>query len=226
MIDLYTAATPNGHKVSIMLEELGVEYTVKAIDLSSGVQKQPEFLAINPNGRIPAIVDHGNDDFAVFESGAIMLYLAEKTGQLLPSDAKQRSVALQWLMFQMGGIGPMMGQANVFYRYWPEVYQPAIDRYQNECKRLFGVLEGRLEHHQYLAGDLSVADIATYPWVRTHRWSGVAIDEFPALQAWLARLDERPAFARGLAVPEPMVDPDDDNAKEKFVKGAQTILAK
>lgn len=226
MIDLYTSATPNGHKVSIMLEELGIEYQVKALDLSSGVQKQPEFIAINPNGRIPAIVDRSADDFAVFESGAILLYLAEKTGQLLPTERKQRSVALQWLMFQMGGVGPMMGQANVFYRYWPEVYQPAIDRYQNECKRLFAVLEGRLEHHQYLAGDLTVADIATYPWVRTHRWSGVAIDQFPALQAWLARLDERPAFVRGLAVPEPMISPDDKDASAKFVKGAQSILAK
>ena len=225
MIDLYTSATPNGHKVSIMLEELGVDYQVHSIDLSSGEQKQPEFLAINPNGRIPAIVDRTEDDFAVFESGAIMLYLAEKTGQLMPTDMKQRSVAMQWLMFQMGGIGPMMGQANVFYRYWPEVYQPAIDRYQNECKRLFGVLESRLEHHEYLAGELSVADIATYPWVRTHRWSGVPVDDFPALQAWLARLDARPAFERGLKIPAPMVAPGDEDANARFIKGAQSILA-
>jgi len=162
MIDLYTAATPNGHKVSIALEELAQPYTLKVLDLSKGEQKQPDFLAICPNGRIPAIVDRGADDFAVFESGACLIYLAEKTGQLMPTDAKGRSRVLQWLMFQMGGIGPMMGQANVFFRYFPEKIQPAIDRYQGESKRLFTVLDNHLKDHEYLAGDYSIADIANW----------------------------------------------------------------
>ncbi|RYZ46007.1 MAG: glutathione S-transferase, partial [Myxococcaceae bacterium] len=135
MIDLYTWNTPNGHKVSVALEELGLPYTVQAVDISTGVQKEPAFLAINPNGRIPAIVDRAEGDFAVFESGAILVYLAEKTGRLMPSDVKGRSRVMQWLMFQMGGVGPMQGQANVFFRYFPEKLQPAIDRYQNETRR-------------------------------------------------------------------------------------------
>ena len=181
MIDLYTAATPNGHKVSIALEELALPYTLKVLDLSKGEQKQPDFLAICPNGRIPAIVDREADDFAVFESGACLIYLAEKTGQLMPTDAKGRSRVLQWLMFQMGGIGPMMGQANVFFRYFPEKIQPAIDRYQGESKRLFTVLDSHLKDHEYLAGDYSIADIANWAWVRTHRWSGVDVDDLPHL---------------------------------------------
>ena len=160
MIDLYTAATPNGHKVSIALEELALPYTLKVLDLSKSEQKEPAYLAINPNGRIPAIVDHELDDFAVFESGAILLYLAEKTGRLMPKDVKGRSRVIQWLMFQMGGIGPMMGQANVFYRYFPEKIQSVIDRYQGESRRLFRVLDGHLKDHEYLAGDYSIADIA------------------------------------------------------------------
>ena len=141
MIELYTSPTPNGWKASVTLEELGLDYEVHPIDLSSGAHKKPEYLAINPNGRIPAIVDRDEAGFAVFESGAIMIYLAEKAGRLLPSDRRGRSRVIQWLMFQIGGVGPMMGQANVFSRYWPEVYQPAIDRYQNEGRRLFEVLE-------------------------------------------------------------------------------------
>ena len=144
MIDFYTSPTPNGHKVSIALEELELPYEVHVVNLMSGDQKKPEFLKINPNGRIPAIVDRDEDGFAVFESGAILLYLAEKTGRLMPTDRKGRSRVIQWLMFQMGGVGPMMGQANVFFRYFPEKLQPAIDRYQNECRRLFEVLDGRL----------------------------------------------------------------------------------
>jgi len=176
MITLYTAATPNGHKASVTLEELGLPYRVHAVDLGKGEQKQDWFLAINPNGRIPAIVDHENDDFAVFESGAIMLYLAEKAGRLAGENAKERSRCLQWLMFQMAGVGPMMGQANVFFRYWPEKYQPAIDRYQNEARRLFTVLERRLSESHWLAGDhYTIADIANFCWVRTHKWSGVTI---------------------------------------------------
>ena len=141
MIDLYTAPTPNGHKASCTLEAMGLEYDTHFINIGEGEQKAPEYLAINPNGRIPTIVDRDNDNFAVFESGAIMIYLAERTGQLMPTDAKGRSRVIQWLMFQMGGVGPMMGQANVFYRYFPEKIQPAIDRYQNECRRLFEVLD-------------------------------------------------------------------------------------
>src|SRR5271166_2701094 len=152
MIVLYTSPTPNGWKASVTLEELGLPYEVHAIDLAAKDQKQDWYLKINPNGRIPAIVDRDEDDFAVFESGAIMIYLAEKTGRLLPADKKGRSRAIQWLMFQMGGVGPMMGQANVFFRYWHEVYQPAIDRYQNECRRLFEVLDGRLKESEWLAG--------------------------------------------------------------------------
>lgn len=202
MIDLYTAATPNGYKASVALEELGLAYTVHAIDLGKLEQKQPAFLQINPNGRIPAIIDRSADNFAVFESGAILIYLAEKTGRLMPHDAKGRSVVLQWLMFQMGGVGPMMGQANVFFRYFPEKIQPAIDRYQNETKRLLTVLDGRLAEHQFLAGDYSIADIATWTWARTHNWAGVAIEDLPHLQRWLAEIAARPAVQRGIAIPK------------------------
>jgi glutathione S-transferase len=146
------------------------------LDLAAGEQKRPDFLALNPNGRIPVIVDHDWDDFVVFESGAILVYLAEKTGRLMPADAKGRSRVMQWLMFQMGGVGPMMGQANVFYRYFPQKIQPAIDRYQAEGRRLFEVLDGHLARHEWLAGDYSIADIANWAWVRTHRWSGIDIE--------------------------------------------------
>ena len=152
MIKLYTAATPNGHKASIALEELGLPYEMHVLELSKNQQKEDWFLAICPNGRIPAIVDTDADNFAVFESGAILVYLAEKTGKLMPTDVKGRSLVMQWLMFQMGGIGPMMGQANVFFRYFPEKIQPAIDRYQGECRRLFRVLDTRLKDHEFLAG--------------------------------------------------------------------------
>ena len=183
MIDLYSSATPNGHKASVMLEELGVKYNLIPINLSTAEQKQPSFLAMNPNGRIPVIVDRDNDDFVVFESGAILVYLGEKFGKFYPEDPKLRSRTLQWLMFQMGGIGPMMGQANVFYRYFPEKIQPAIDRYQKECRRLFEVLNTRLEQAEYLAGDeFTIADIANWCWVRTYAWSGVLIDGLPHLQ--------------------------------------------
>lgn len=204
MIELYTAATPNGHKASVTLEELGLDYQVKAISLSKGEQKQPAFLAINPNGRIPAIIDRDEGDFAVFESGAIMLYLAEKTGQLLPTEVRGRSQVVQWLMFQMGGIGPMMGQANVFYRYMAEKIPAAIDRYQSESKRLITVLDRQLAEHEYLAGDYSIADIANFCWVRTFNWSGVDISDLPHVQRWLDSIAARPAVQRGLAVPEDM----------------------
>ena len=214
MIDLYTAATPNGHKVSIALEELGLPYSLRVLDLSANEQKEPWFLAINPNGRIPAIVDHDEGDFAVFESGAILIYLAEKTGRLMPQDAKGRSRVLQWLMFQMGGVGPMMGQANVFYRYFPEKIQPAIDRYQGEVRRLFRVLDGHLAKHEYLAGDYSIADIANWAWVRTHNWSGVAIDDLPHLVRWRDQIRARAAVQRGIEMPPSSFDRDGDSAEQ------------
>jgi GST-like protein len=214
MIDLYTAATPNGHKVSIALEELGLPYSLRVLDLSANEQKEPWFLAINPNGRIPAIVDHDEGDFAVFESGAILIYLAEKTGRLMPQDAKGRSRVLQWLMFQMGGIGPMMGQANVFFRYFPERIQPAIDRYQGEVKRLFRVLDGQLARNEYLAGDYSIADIANWAWVRTHNWSGVAIDELPNLARWRDQIRARPAVQRGIEMPPSSFDREGDSEEQ------------
>jgi len=224
MIDLYTAATPNGHKISIALEELELTYTLHALELSAGEQKQPWFLAINPNGRIPAIVDRTEDNFAVFESGAILIYLAEKTGELMPSDFKGRSRVLQWLMFQMGGIGPMMGQANVFYRYFPEKIQPAIDRYQGECRRLFRVLDGHLAEHEYLAGDYSIADIANWAWVRTHPWSGVAAEDLPHLQRWLRLIGERPAVQRGILLPPRAERNDGDDATARFTAAVRGML--
>lgn len=217
MIDLYTAATPNGHKVSIVLEELGMPYTVHVLSFDKKEQKAPAFLKINPNGRIPAIVDRDNGDFAVFESGAILIYLAELSGKLLPKDPKGRSLVIQWLMFQMGGIGPMQGQANVFFRYFPEKLQGAIDRYQHETRRLYEVLNTRLETVEFLADDYSIADIATYPWVRGYEWSGVSVDGLPALQRWMAAMEARPAVQRGLQIP-----PRNDDAN--VVKGAQAML--
>lgn len=201
MIDLYSAATPNGHKISIALEELALPYELHTLELQKGVQKEPWFLAINPNGRIPAIVDRAADNFAVFESGAILVYLAEKTGQLMPIDVKGRSLVMQWLMFQMGGIGPMMGQANVFYRYFPEKIQSAIDRYQGESRRLFRVLDTRLQDHEFLAGEYSIADIANWAWVRTHKWSGVALDDLPHLKRWVTAIGARPAVQKGILMP-------------------------
>lgn len=220
MIDLYTAATPNGHKVSIALEELGLPYNVHALSFDKKEQKAPAFLKINPNGRIPAIVDRDNDDFAVFESGAILIYLAELSGQLLPQDRKGRSRVLQWLMFQMGGIGPMQGQANVFFRYFPEKLQGAIDRYQHETRRLYEVLDTRLGEAEYLAGDYSIADIASFPWVRIHDWSGVSVEGLEHLQRWIAALEARPAVQRGLLVPRREVD------DAKAVKTAQSMLVR
>jgi glutathione S-transferase len=202
MIELYTSPTPNGYKISIMLEESGMDYTVHAIDLGKKEQKTPEFLAMNPNGRIPVIVDRDNDDFVVFESGAILIYLAEKSGQFLPREEKARSQVLQWLMFQMGAVGPMMGQANVFFRYFPEKIPAAINRYQHEGRRLFEVLEGQLDGREYLCGDYSIADIATWPWAVTHEWSGIDVSGLDNLQAWLKRIAERPAVARGRKIPE------------------------
>ncbi len=200
-IDLYTAPTPNGHKASIALEELELPYELHAVHLGEGEQKKPAFLRINPNGRIPAIVDRAAGDFAVFESGAILLYLAEKTGRLIPSDPLDRSRAIQWLMFQMGGVGPMQGQANVFTRYFPEHLPSVIQRYQNETRRLYEVLDGHLAGTEYLAGDYSIADIANFAWVRTHEWSGVSLEGLEHLQRWVDAIGARPAVQRGIAVP-------------------------
>jgi GST-like protein len=218
MIDLYTAATPNGWKVSIALEELALPYALHVIDLRSGEQKQPAFTAINPNGRIPAIVDRDEDDFAVFESGAILLYLAEKTGRLMPTDARGRSRVVQWLMFQMGGLGPMMGQANVFTRYFPEQLPSVIDRYRRESRRLFEVLDGHLADHEWLAGDYSIADIANWSWAHTYEWPGVAVDGLPHLQRWLAAIAGRPGVQKGVATP-PRAEP------AQTVETARSILA-
>lgn len=220
MIALYTAPTPNGWKVSVTLEELAVPYTVHNINLHAGEQKRPEFLAICPNGRIPALVDEG---FPIFESGAIMIHLADKFGGLIPSDARRRSLVLQWLMFQMAGIGPMMGQANVFSRYWPDKIQSVIDRYQGEAARLFGVLDSRLGDHEFLAGDYSIADIANWCWVRTHKWSGIDIEPFPNLRRWLDVIRARPTVEAGIQVPfvRPIATPEDEKI---FAEQARKIV--
>src|SRR5829696_61481 len=217
MIDLYTAATPNGWKVSIALEELGLPYRVHVLDLGSGAQKEPWFTAINPNGRIPAIVDGEADDFAVFESGAIMVYLAEKTGRLLPSDPKGRSRVMQWLMFQMGGVGPMMGQANVFTRYFPEEIPSVIDRYRRESRRLFEVLDRQLADREWLAGDYSIADIANWCWVQIYPWPGISVEGLGHLERWLEAVRARPAVQKGVAIP-----PRGDS--ERTVETARSIL--
>ena len=201
MIDLYTSNTPNGYKVSIMLEELKLPYNVIAVDLVKKDQKKAKYLKLNPNGRIPTIVDRENENFVVFESGAILIYLAEKTGQLLPEQPEKRSKVLQWLMFQMGGIGPMQGQAHVFYRYAPEKIEYAINRYQKETLRLYQVLDNQLKNNEYLAEVFSIADIATWPWVRRHRWAGIEIEKLYNLRCWMRNLENRPAFQKGIEVP-------------------------
>jgi len=195
---LYTAPTPNGWKISIALEEMGLPYEVKVVDFATNEQKSPWYVKLNPNGRIPTLLDDG---FALFESGAILIYLAEKTGRFLPHDVQGRSRVIQWLMFQMSAVGPMMGQANVFLRYFPEKIQPAIDRYQREVTRLFGILDQQLATHEYIAGDYSIADMALWPWVSGYEWSGVSIAEFANLQRWLAKVGDRPAVQAGRDVP-------------------------
>ena len=225
MIELFTAPTPNGHKISIALEELGLPYQVRVVDLAEGEQRQDWFLALNPNGRIPVIVDHAAERFVVFESGAILVYLAEKTGRLLPTDPPGRSLVLQWLMFQMGGVGPMMGQANVFFRYLPEKIPLAIGRYHAEVKRLFRVLDGRLADHEFLAGDYSIADIANYAWARTWKWSGVPVDDLPHLSRWLEQLRARPAVEAGLQRPPSRANPAQDPAQaERFIAEARRMV--
>ena len=227
MIDFYTAATPNGHKVSCTLEALGMDYEVHVVNLMEGEQKKPEFLKISPNGRIPAIVDRDASNLSIFESGAIMIYLAEKAGKLISQDPLKKAKVLEWLMFQMGGVGPMMGQANVFFRYFPEKIQPAIDRYQNEGRRLFEVLDTHLKDHEWLAGEFSIADIANWCWVRTHKWSGINVEGLDNLDRWIRAIYEQPGMVKGIEVPvkiESILD-DEEKAKE-FAKNAEKMVKK
>jgi len=219
MIDLYTDVTPNGHKIHIMLEEVGLAYKVHHIDIGKGDQFKPEFLKISPNNKIPAIVDSDGPDgssLPVFESGAILIYLAEKTGKFLPKSGRARYDVMQWLMFQMGGIGPMLGQAHHFRQYAPEQIKYAIDRYTNEAKRLYGVMDRRLKEHAYLAGDYSIADMASWPWLRRPERQGVDIAEYPNVKRWFDAIAARPAVERGVAVlaDQARNQPLDDKARE------------
>ena len=203
MIELFTSETPNGWKISVTLEEMGLDYKVRHVKLSEQQQKADWYLKLNPNGRIPTIIDHDNDDFVVFESGAIMVYLAEKTGFLMPSDIKGRSLVLQWLFFQNAGVGPMMGQLNVFNRYAPEKIPYAIDRYMRESRRLLDILDTRLADNEFLAGDYSIADIANWSWAQGWDYCQVDITGLDNLKRWLDQIGSRPAVQRGRAVPAP-----------------------
>ena len=202
MIDLYSATTPNGQKIHIMLEETGLEYRVEWVDIMGGDQFAPEFLAISPNNKIPAIVDHdgpGGTPVSVFESGAILLYLAEKTGKFLPTEPRARIEVLEWLFWQMGGFGPMLGQSHHFNKYAPERIKYAMERYTNEARRLYNVLDKRLEGRQYVAGDYSIADMAIFPWCRLHGRQGQRIEDFPNVKRWFEAVAARPAVARDMA---------------------------
>jgi GST-like protein len=204
MIELYTWGTPNGRKVSVMLEETGLPYQVHTVDISKGEQFKPDFVALNPNSKIPAIVDPegpAGKPLRLFESGAILIYLAEKTGKFLPREPEARHETLQWLMFQMGGIGPMLGQTHHFLRAAPEPVPYAINRYVKETARLYGVLNRRLGEAEYLAGQYSIADIATYPWVARHEWHRIALADYPNVARWFAAIGARPAVRRGMSVP-------------------------
>ena len=206
MIDLYTWTTPNGRKVSVMLEECGLPYRVHEINIGKDEQFTPEFQAINPNGRIPAIIDSEGPDgksITMFESGAILIYLAGKTGKFLPKSARNKYDALQWLMFQMGGVGPMFGQTHHFLRAAKEKIPYGIERYSKETRRLYGVLDKRLAHQPYLAaGEYTIADMATYPWIARHEWHEVALEEFPNIKRWFDAIGARPAVRRGMDVPK------------------------
>ncbi len=204
MIDAYSWPTPNGHKIHIMLEEIGLDYRIHPVDIGAGEQFEPEFLKISPNNKIPAIVDRDGPDgqpFALAESGAILIYLAEKTGRFMPSEPRKRYACLQWLMFQMGHIGPMLGQAHHFRGYAPVRISYGIERYTREANRLYGVLDGHLAGSAYLAGaNYSIADIATFPWLRSYRKQGVTLDDYPHVRRWFGEISERPAVQRGLEV--------------------------
>lgn len=204
MINLYTWGTPNGRKVSIMLEECGLPYRVQPVDITKGEQFSPGFVAINPNAKIPAIVDQVGPDgkpITLFESGAILIYLAAKTGKLLPLDERGKYAALQWLMFQMGGVGPMFGQTHHFLRFASERVSYAIKRYSAETARLYGVLDRRLGEAEYLAGEYSIADIATFPWVARHEWQQIDLADYPNVRRWHETIAARPAVQRGMAIP-------------------------
>ena len=226
MIDVYTWPTPNGHKVHIALEELGLAYRVQPINIGQGDQFAASFLDISPNNKIPAIVDDNGPDgqpISLFESGAILLYLAEKTGQLMPSDPRERYATLEWLMFQMGGLGPMLGQAHHFRQYAPETIDYAVNRYTNEAARLYGVMDRRLADRDWLAGGAySMADIACYPWIRPHDNQGQSLDDFPHLKQWFERISARPAVERGVQVLADARPPAlDDKAKEQLFGASQ-----
>jgi GST-like protein len=204
MIDLYTWTTPNGRKISIMLEELGLPYQVYPVNIGNGEQFKPEYVAINPNSKIPSIVDSDGPDgspIRMMESGAILIYLAGKTGRLLSPSVRDRYVALEWLMFQMGGVGPIFGQVHHFLRAAKEPVPYAIQRYTKETRRLYGVLDAHLAHHEYLADDYSIADIANYPWVARHEWHKTDLNEFPHVKRWFDLISARPAVQRGMKVP-------------------------
>jgi GSH-dependent disulfide-bond oxidoreductase len=205
VIDLYTWTTPNGRKVSIMLEELGLPYRVHPINIGKDDQFKPDFIKINPNSKIPAIVDPdgpGAKPYSIMESGAILVYLADKTGKLLAKSGRARYDALQWLMFQMGGVGPMFGQTHHFLRAAKEQVPYAIERYTKETRRLYGVLDGHLKDNPYLASDYSIADVATYPWVARHEWHKVELADFPSVKRWFDAISARPAVKKGMAVPQ------------------------
>jgi GSH-dependent disulfide-bond oxidoreductase len=210
MIDLYFWTTPNGYKVTILLEELGWKYDVIPVHIGKGEQFKPEFLKISPNNKIPALVDRdgpGHAPIAIFESGAIMMYLAEKSGwRFMPADTRRRYDVVQWLMFQMGSVGPMLGQAHHFRRYAPEPIPYAVERYTNEAHRIYSVIDRRLSEAPYLAGEYSIADMATYPWLRPHKWQGQELAEFPHLSRWYADVRARPAVQRGLAILKDTLD--------------------
>ncbi|GAX39920.1 glutathione S-transferase domain protein [Tolypothrix sp. NIES-4075] len=200
MIDLYTFTTPNGRKASVMLEEVGLPYNVHKIDITKNEQFTPEYIAINPNSKIPAIVDQ-DTDIKVFESGAILIYLAEKSGKFLPIDQKGRFEVLEWLMWQMGGVGPMSGQLNHFKRFAPEKIPYAIARYEKETLRLYSVLDKQLADKEFICGDYSIADIATYPWISIYESQGLTLDNHPNLKRWVETVQQRPALQRGMKVP-------------------------
>lgn len=201
MIDLYTWTTPNGRKVSILLEELGVEYTAHAINIGEGDQKKPKFLAISPNNKIPAIVDHDNG-LTLFESGAIMVYLAEKHGKFLPTEPLKRARVMEWLMWQMGGLGPMLGQTHAFHHFNPGVSEWGEERFLTETKRLYGVLERRLDDRDYIADEYSIADMACWPWISRHEWQSIDLAEFPNVRDWYRRIAARRAVQAGYHVPK------------------------
>ncbi|NVN88659.1 MAG: glutathione S-transferase N-terminal domain-containing protein [Rhodopseudomonas sp.] len=218
MIDLHYAPTPNGWKISIMLEECGLPYLLHPMQLGRGDQHQPEFLKLSPNGRMPAIVDRapadGGEPLAMFESGAILIYLAEKSGRFLPAETRGRFEVLQWLMWQMGGLGPMLGQHGHFLLYAPEKIAYAIDRYGREARRLYGVLDTRLADRGYIAGDYSIADIACFPWIMTHKAQGLSLDDYPNVKRWYAALRARPQLQAGLAVGKQEKQPMDEQARK------------